>query len=45
MRDHASLEPQQAYCVNCVINKQPIDLTSLDLRSDDVKVAEIVNWW
>jgi len=45
LRDNVPLEPQMAYLVNCVIDKQPIDLESADLRTDEEKVAEIVKPW
>jgi uncharacterized protein (DUF3820 family) len=45
LRDNVPLEPPLAYFVNCVLNKQSIDLNAVDLRTDEEKVAEIVKPW
>ncbi len=42
VRDNVQLQPQLAYLVNCVIDKQPINLEAIDLRTDEEKLEEII---
>ena len=45
MRDNVEIGPQLAHAVACAINKQPMDLESVDFRNAEEKVEEIVKPW
>jgi len=45
MRDNVELTPLLAQAVKCVINKEPIDLDSVDMRTDEEKLADIIKPW
>lgn len=45
VRDNVQLSPQLAHIVNCVIKNRPVNLASVDLRSDEEKLTEIVKPW
>ena len=45
LRDNADLTPQLAYFMKCVINKEPIDLGAVDMRTDEEKLADIIKPW
>ena len=45
MRENMELGPQFAHAVKCAINKEPVDLGAVDLRTTEEKVEEIVKPW
>ncbi len=45
VRDNVKLGPLLAYAVDCVINKQPVDPESVDLRTDEEKAEAIIRPW
>jgi hypothetical protein len=43
--DNVRLDRVLGYAVHCAINEQPIDLTSVDLRSDEEIMQEMIKPW